>query len=141
MKFFLFVSASLLFTLLLACSRPDLRSTEDALVGEWDFLYEYVADGTTTDSFRTSFNTSHPYAMLQYTYSSGFVLHEDRSFHVTWYGELGEHGHRWALATDSLILTPDEAGRSYSFPLSDLGPEAMDLTHSQGKVRMIRISD
>lgn len=33
---------------------------------EWDFAYQYLPDSSTTDSFTTSFNLTHPYAMLSY---------------------------------------------------------------------------
>ncbi len=141
----IFVPLILLAILFLSCSRQDIHPTEGRLVGEWDFLYEYLADGTTTDSFTTSVGTTHPYAMLGFEYSSGFILNEDESFQISWYSQISQpfDGQKWELVKDTLLLTPREDGPVYQYLISNLSRDGLDFENLDKGVkwRLMRVGE
>lgn len=146
MRTFTVISSLILLAVIaLSCSRRIIRPTEVRLLGEWDFLYEYLADGTKTDSFTTSVGSTHPYAMLGFEYSSGFVLNEDESFLITWYSRESQafDGHKWELKKDTLVLTPREDGPSYHYLVSNLSRNGLDFENLDRGVkwRLMRVEE
>ncbi len=108
--------------IVLGCNKDDNQT----LIGEWGYEYELMDDGTK--------NYEHPYALLEYEYSDGFILKKDKSGNPIWNENInGEF--EWTKNWNKLLLyvtRDDNSIDEFNFKISNVTNTSMFFETPKG---------
>lgn len=102
------------------------------LLGYWKYEYELLDDG--------SKNYNNPYALLEFTYSDGFILEENKVGSSVWYDSInGEFN--WEFKEGALILTvsyDDGAVKEFVHSLTEIRENTLIFNSLKGHTYFMR---
>lgn len=109
------VSVGLLFS----CEKEKVDPAS-GLIGEWNYEHHIMEDG--------SKSTSGTYAILDHTYSDGFILYENKTGNTLSGGGINDREFSWDYKDSSLkiiVTYPDGSTQETEYILSDLKGNSM----------------
>lgn len=122
----------ILFTTI-GCENQDSNITpNNVIIGEWIYEYELMSDGTK--------NFDNPYALLEFTYSDGFILNEDGTGHSVW-NEVINENFEWVFNNSKLTISVTRSDNSidkFEYQISNMNESSMQFESPKGYKFMLR---
>lgn len=115
----LYLIGLVLLSLSISCTKTDTDISESNLIGEWNYVYELLDDGTQI--------YDDPFALLEFNYSDGFRLNENNTGNSIWFDSINGD-FEWVIQDDKLIFTitlDKDTIKDFEYTISDFNQNTM----------------
>ena len=125
---------SILSGFLFSCKKEKIGPST-SLIGKWKYEYEILKDGTK--------NHDNPYALLEFEYSDGLILHADKTGNSLWYDRINNpEPFGWSFDDSKLKIVvsySDGSSKEFEYSIINLKDNSMDFQTPKGsKYHMLK---